>query len=500
MSKNTKTWLFCLLISFLFLMIGTKSSFLYPFNEWMDANCFFTIGKGMLSGKVPYLDLFDQKGPLLFFYHMIAALFSYTSFLGVFIIEVISFSFFLYYFYQTCHLYVKRTICIGMLPIISFLTLALPAFSHGDSAEEFCLPFLMYSIFSLLRFLKSKAKYPSYSMLFINGIMAGLVFTIKYSMIGFWFGFMFSIFLLIIHKKEYKRAFLSCLIFLGGMFLPILPWLLYFLYHSALTEFIDGYFLFNIKYYAAHISPILKFFMIFTKPIRFFIKNLGIGLPIFFGFFYFIFTNKMMMKRKWIPCLCFFFLCMGVFGGGVSFRYYYLILIPFTVFGFIGMGLLLQKEKFPLLSKYKELMGLLLITFCFCFTFYGSPNTYLLEKGAVKEDFVQYKFAKIINKQKNPIILNYGFLDGGFYTASGLLPTTKYFQKNNISDRLFPEMMKEQNDMIRNKKVDFVITRENIYTHKKYFNPYLEQNYKKIRSVQKMYEEKPFRYTLWGKK
>ena len=79
---------YCLFLSILFLLICTKSSPLYPFNDWVDSNAFFTMGKGMINGKVLYRDLFEQKGPLLYFIHGLSYLISNKTFLGVFIFEV----------------------------------------------------------------------------------------------------------------------------------------------------------------------------------------------------------------------------------------------------------------------------------------------------------------------------------------------------------------------------------------------------------------------------
>lgn len=61
-----------------------KSSFQYPLNDWGDTNCFFTLGRGIKHGIIPYLDLYEQKGPLLYFQFYLAALMSETSFIGVF--------------------------------------------------------------------------------------------------------------------------------------------------------------------------------------------------------------------------------------------------------------------------------------------------------------------------------------------------------------------------------------------------------------------------------
>ena len=52
--------LLILLISVGVITLCSRSSFLYPLNNWDDANCFFTVGKSMFNGKVPYRDLIEQ--------------------------------------------------------------------------------------------------------------------------------------------------------------------------------------------------------------------------------------------------------------------------------------------------------------------------------------------------------------------------------------------------------------------------------------------------------
>lgn len=498
-----KQFSICFIISFLFLMICSQSSFLYPFNDWMDANCYLTIGKGALEGKVYYLDLFDQKGPLLYFYHTIAALISFDSFLGVFLIEVLSFSFFLYYAFQLFTLYLKKSTAYYLLPVISFLILTLPAFSHGDSAEEFCFPFLMYSLYSMVKFFHSNETTPTYKMILINGIMAGFVFTIKYSMLGFWFAFMMCFFFLMIKEKEYKKAFVSCGIFLIGMFLPFLPWLIYFAINHALEAFYEAYIYFNIFLYPSNTSFLLRCFMVLTKPIHFFATNLGIGIPFVMGCIYLWFTPTLLSKRsqKWILCMTFLFLCIGVFFGGISFRYYYLILAPFMIFGIIGIAKLIEEKYEVIYSKNIDAGVIIFTTICFGFAYYASPNTPMIYPGKTKEDYVQYQFAETINKIENPTLLNYHFLDGGFYTTTGIVPNTKYFQKQNIPDAIFPEIKQSQDQLIKKKKVDFVVTRTKIDRYETFeFPKELKKNYKEVDRKNVTYEEKRYRYILWQKK
>lgn len=84
--NNRKLWerkyyLFLILFSFFTMLIFSKSSPLYFINDWVDANAFYSVGKGIAHGQVPYKDLFEQKGILLYFIHTIAYNLSSTSFL-----------------------------------------------------------------------------------------------------------------------------------------------------------------------------------------------------------------------------------------------------------------------------------------------------------------------------------------------------------------------------------------------------------------------------------
>ena len=82
--------LLALLCATLALLIATTSSPLYAANFWTDTNIYFTIGRGMTRGLMPYRDLFDHKGPLVFMLYALGAAISDTSFIGVFILEALS--------------------------------------------------------------------------------------------------------------------------------------------------------------------------------------------------------------------------------------------------------------------------------------------------------------------------------------------------------------------------------------------------------------------------
>ena len=78
------------LCAVIIMTICSRSSFLYVFNLCDDANSYFTMGKSMFRGFVPYRDLFDQKGILLYFIYGLSSLMSATTFRGVFVMEIIA--------------------------------------------------------------------------------------------------------------------------------------------------------------------------------------------------------------------------------------------------------------------------------------------------------------------------------------------------------------------------------------------------------------------------
>lgn len=55
-------------ISFLYLLLAYEStSPLYPYVHGLDSSFFMVTGRMVADGKVPYLDFFDMKGPIIFF-------------------------------------------------------------------------------------------------------------------------------------------------------------------------------------------------------------------------------------------------------------------------------------------------------------------------------------------------------------------------------------------------------------------------------------------------
>lgn len=472
MNKYKKSiWLIYLaLASFITVTICSKCSFLYPFNDWVDANCYMTVAKSMANGKLLYTDIYEQKGPWMYFLHIIARLISPNTFLGAYLLEIAACFGFLFFVYKTAELYNAR-ITQFLLPVLAMLVYSGESFCHGDSAEELCLPFLAGGLYISLSALKEERFFTKRELLFI-GMTSGIILWIKYTLLGFYIGFILVPLYFIIKKRVAKEFFKYIALILTGVLAASLPVIIYFGLNHNFTDLFGAYFYNNIFVYSAASSGIAgKLYFIFVETMGSFYRNPQYAGLILFGLLWVLIREKAAVKLH----VLFIFCLMGFFTyfGEIAMTYYGFIFVIFAVFGFVaverGIKLIIRKLKFSkkFSKKIKTAFGAVLavisMSLCAYECYNMSPNVYLMQYE--KEDLPQFKFAKIINKQKNATLLNYGFIDGGFYMAADILPNCKYFCGLNIG---LDDIKKVQNDYIENKKTDFVVCIDNLLESENY--------------------------------
>ena len=463
--KNILIFIFFTAFAFAILYICTASSPRYATNPWNDANAFLTVGKAMANGLTVYKDIFEQKGPLLYLIHALACFVSDTSFTGVYVMQSLSLCVTSFAAYKIASLYVGTGWSVASAVLTCFVTVNSSCYYYGDSAEEFCLPFLMISIYYFCRYFKNTEQaLPKRSVFFLVGFFAGCVAMIKFTVIGFWFAWAAYISLYTLFaKKDFKKAVVNALVFLGGMGAAIAPWIVYFAVKGGLRDFIYTYFILNATAYP--MTEKLSFFARLWKPIYIIGTNLasspavlihsGLGMTAFL--FTSIFTEKKLFSRLSVPFVC----CLGIYiiyFGIRSYSYYLLPLSAFTVFSFIAVffvaGKLIKGKAEKIVSAV--VCAVLIVASVIGGNYLNICSTDLPRKGesTIQSEAVRY----IKSHNSDGIILNYGCLDTGIYLAADQLPVFRHFEEQNLLYEKYSENVDEQNRYINEHLADFVVT------------------------------------------
>lgn len=482
----------CAIIAFFLLMICSRSSFLYPCNDWNDANSYFTMGKAMMNGQIIYRDLYDQKGPYLYLVYGIAYLLSHTSFAGVFVMEILSVSASLFAAYKLLCLYCDRRIALMLIPVLGGVMLVSRSFYWGGAAEEFCLPLLSFSLYFSVRYFKERYPMPPcMKLLLINGIFAGIIMQVKYTMLGFYFAFMAMIALSCLFRRDFKNFFKGCFIFLGGMLITLLPWLLYFGAHNALDDWYQCYIYNNVFMYSnfrEEGNGLFNRIYTLAKLLYWLIlDNLSYFVFIIAGMLYFLIMPRVRWFEKINLLLLFGFLFLGIYVGGSTLPYYAIPLMIFTPLGFVAAGKLLM--LFPQLpDRGLPILSALILFASAAGCYVGSANSYFMKQD--RESYFLYQFKAIVEQEEEPTLLNISCLDAGLYTVADIMPTCRFFQTNGIS---FDEMFQEQERYVAEGLTQFVLARDT-------YPSVIENHYELVSQLPYEWDGMEFTYYLFRRK
>lgn len=461
--SDIRLFLYSVAVSAVFLLLLSKNSPLYPFNDWVDVHCFFTMGKSILDGLVPYRDLYEQKGPILYFLFAGAAAISRNSFIGVWLLETLFFSLFLYFSGKCARLHLgnDRGEYVVLL-VLAPITMLCTAFLYGGGAEELCLWTLSYSFyvfdlsFQEKRLLRNREA-------FCVGLCAAFCLYVKFTLLGFFLGL--AIFVLVwylVFEKNHKALPATIFSFLGGIVAGSVPVVLYFLASQALEDFFTVYFYNNLFLYQGAIGQYANRFVFFIVCLwASFHNNLGFMVPLVAGVFWLICTWKKNRNTLFAVLLSAAFLCLSTFGGGRMYDYYPMPFVVFSIYGLIAGVLWLRKglekkTKAYFANPFRRSAGL-----CVCAAillvsaFLLSDNTYMLSYD--REELAQFRFAEQIRRKEDATVLNYGSLDFGVYYAADVTPNCRFFCRLNIP---LHQMYDTQDQFVEEGQADFVVTRD----------------------------------------
>ena len=468
------------LISFAVITITSECSFLYPTNAWVDSQCYLTVAKAMSQGKVLYKDIYEQKGPYLYFLHLLCYNLTPNSFLAVYFVEVLFAFASLCIIVQFLKLYnivsVKKQIIICLFYALTvYFSIS---FAQGDSVEEFVNPLLLASVYFAF---KNKHKVLNY---FLIGLFAGVVFWVKFSLVGFFVSWYIFKLVFFIKDKNYKEMFYSIPLILLGLAISCIMPIVYFAMVDKVSTLFKVYILDNFIYYQSPYNIFLKFIFYILYIFRGIAGNPQHNILTIIALIVFIKLRQKYFKEMLFLILGFLISSFFMYIGGRCYRYYPFPLNIFSIFFYI----VAVNEDFKI-NKHKYFLKIstaIVSLTCVLVMFFGGQAFYIFRP---KTTLVQYKFAQIINQEEDATLLNYGFLDGGFYNFAKVSPNTKYFCTLNNK---IPKIEEEHKKMMDNKEVDFIVIRADRV--KNFSHP----NYQEVaRGEQRYHLTKTFTYILF---
>lgn len=467
------------LFVFLLMFFCTKSSPLYIMNDWPDANAYFTMGKGLVNGAVPYKDLFDHKGPLLYFLYAIGYIIDNTGFFGIFIIQIISMSLVVIFSFKTAELYTKNSKSAALIAIlVPVMMLAERIYTNGTdygggSPDEFAAPLIVMSLYFVIRLFKDKKDISGGSLeMFAVGVLGGLIVLLKFNLFAFTVGLMAPIFIYLAFKQF--KVFLKFVGFIAlGFIIPFIPYLLYAAFTDSFKDFIDVYIKFNMTYASTEDTNLLYSLCLGIKNGISIIINdyLVYFIIIAFGLLYFIYSNRQNAVLNISIFLSFALMLISI---TVKFwSYQFMPLTVFCMFGYLAFYDAFKriKGKFNIgdnsAKRIKNKNGRIIIpvfTVALIFSFtvgYNGLIAQILNRATnINPDPCQQEMAKVIlsDTKENQTLLEVLSLDSGFYTATGIVPSSRYFYLPNVTYELYPDVFMGQYEDIEAGVNKYLIT------------------------------------------
>jgi len=222
-----------------------------------DSGVFLYVGWRLLSGAVPYRDVWDHKPPLTYFVDALGLSLTPHSLWGIWFLQLILIFFTLLVIYKLLD---REFGVYAALAGTTILTSGLlTILEKGNVTEEYALVFQALAF--LLIISAWKRDFPIRSSFWI-GLLGGVAFNFKQTTIGIWITY--GLFLLGLRIIQRKAPFRDLLSFVGGWLIPSVVLVIYLASQNALTDFWEQAFLYNFVYIGTH-EGIRRLIPVFLK-------------------------------------------------------------------------------------------------------------------------------------------------------------------------------------------------------------------------------------------
>ncbi len=405
-----------------------------------DSAWFFTCGKAWMEGMTPYVDFADSKGPILWLIYGIGYLLSPTSYIGVFWLSVLAYTFSFAAVWRTARLFVGRReslIVLAVMPMLMFYRVI-----HDEvRAEDFCMPWVCIGIYCTCRALLSPQGTSVRKYAFWLGVGMAWCLLIKWNL----FVLMGGMALIILGVSFGRKCADGLLFGLLGIAALTLPFVVYFLWRGNLTALVQEYFVntFLTTGRAKDIGDVrVAFFNILANRLAFFETFLLVGIFAVVFFFCRRFRVSYWLLLAYLP----FFLFFGFKPSGY---YYFTIVIPFCVF----LVVTLTHSCSAYIGRIpRSVLVAIVLVVCLGSTAYNTRWGNLVFSHAAEQERWDEIQSVLQQKQQPRILVGAG--DYGYGLLTRALPACKYWALQTNPTK---EMIENRRQALRARIPDFVL-------------------------------------------
>ena len=320
----------------------------------------------MQHGKILYREIWDNKGPVLYFIYYLGLLMNENY--GIYFLELISIFLSALFCYKICYLLTKKKLSaiFGLIYVFSTWILT---YDGGTYSESFALPLLFIGIYIMLKIFDQNGT-SNYNILKL-GILTGLIGLLRLNILAVFLGFFMAIGIDFLSKKKFKEIFRWLLNGIIGVLIVLIPILVYLIINHNLNDCLNIVYL-NVLTYFKHSSFIQRLYALLKMLLEF---NRSGASILLLGF---ILINIKLLFKKDIKNTKYKKLITGtilaiVFNlyanslSGASYMHYFITFLPIVAL-VVSMYIIYFDNK---KTNLKIIIGTIMLLLCFnCYVGY----------------------------------------------------------------------------------------------------------------------------------
>lgn len=412
-----------------------------------DGGMYLLMGQNLTEGGVLYKDLFDHKGPIIFFLNALPQLFIKGP-LGVWILEVIFMAISLCILYKMAYKLLKNS--SAFIPPILYLFISGSLLNGGNYTEEYSNLFCIVALYIFVNWIESIEQVISNRQALLLGGSLAVVFFLRPNNIAIILSVIVYIFIYSIKKLPEKvpQFVLFCMIGIGIVSAMIM---LYHIMQGTADEMLYATILHNIEYckegfkeiqgYNFHISSFRKWlFIIYAIIVYTIIK---------------CFRNKDKKYAYFLIFSCSVVL-LSILISGREYRYYLLLGTPILALCFMLIFVHGTKELNRYLKKsWRKIVIFILILVSLDVFLFVNPVKIRANINNYKEASVELgRYIPISDYDK---VFGYG-VPAMWYYLTNITPCYKYYTMQEWMARTNPQIKENINQFVINERPTWIVT------------------------------------------